>query len=354
MREIFVKNDTLKEFWDGIDPVDRLLASVDMNLTLSNKKLVDHNVVGVVTHPSYGEYLKIAYNNDYGIVVRPEFIWYTIMQQIAGHVKSHPDEYRPYFTTEKNGKSVITGHGTDFIHLPVMDILNQLLPKIPSFPKNSNGKKLTVKERREIILPPFSTATPESQITTAASFLEAASEYYSFQFYGCMYNKIMVMGTPEDYGLMFRTVNQYFGRMFPPLDEYRQQLQTALGRIQVNWDNDDFWRHILWTEQGYMQQNVDGWFSEFFIGRDANKKWNTMPYGGYSGNLGGFTVVPYKEIITDCNYTMVTGLLSSTIEDGYMVPHFEQMVLSMDEEAEVKRADERGSSFKYPVSPASW
>lgn len=344
MREIFIKNDPLKEFWT-VEPVQYFLSSLDKDKALANKQLVDHNLAGVVPHASFGEYLKLAYMNDYGIVIRPEFFWHTVMQQLAGHVQGNADLYREFFTKKKKGKTTITGYGTDFIHLPVMDILNRLLPKIPSFPTDIGGKKLTPKQKREVILPPFSTATDESKICTAAAFLEAASEYYIFHYYGCVYNKIKIYGTPEDFGLMYKTVNHYLSRMFPPLTDYWNQLQKALGRIQSNWNNDEFWKRILWTEQGYMQQNVDGWYVDFFIAKEQNMKFNYMPFGGYSGSLGGYTKVEYKELVTQRNYAMITGLLSSTIEDGYMVPHFEQIVMSLDDEAAEKRVDAQG----YPI-----
>lgn len=345
MREIFIKNDPLKEFWTG-DPVQYFTSKLDQDKALTNKKVVDHNLAGVVPHASFGEYLKIAYMNDYGIVIRPEFFWYTIMQQLAGHVKSNPDDYRQFFTTKKEGKTTITGYGTDFIHMPVLDIFQRLLPKIPSLPKKDiQGKKLTPKQRREIILPKFTTVTPESQVATAAAFLEAASEYYIYQYYGCVYNKIRIEGTREDFSLMNTIVNHYLAQMFPPLKDYWYQLQGVLGRITSNWNDDEFWKRILWTEQGYMQQNVDGWYVDFFIGKEQNMKFSFMPYGGYSGSLGGYTKVEYKELYTQKTYALITGLLSSTVEDGYLIPHFEQIVMSLDTDADEKRCDERG----YPI-----
>lgn len=33
----------------------------------------------IITHNNYLKYLEIAYDRDYGIIIKPDFMWYTIL-----------------------------------------------------------------------------------------------------------------------------------------------------------------------------------------------------------------------------------------------------------------------------------
>ena len=49
-------------------------------------------------HSSYLEYLSETYASHSGFVMSPDILWYTILCEIASHIKAHPETYRTLFT----------------------------------------------------------------------------------------------------------------------------------------------------------------------------------------------------------------------------------------------------------------
>lgn len=85
MKEIFVKNTKLKSFkrtLKGLKPIDIFTKHIGCPLDLYRNEIIFHNIKGIVPHNNFVDYLKIAYNTDYGIVIKPDFIWYTILCEI--------------------------------------------------------------------------------------------------------------------------------------------------------------------------------------------------------------------------------------------------------------------------------
>lgn len=325
-REIIIKDSPLRNFDDlGPNIIEVFTKYSGCPKDLRGKEIVFHNVNGKVPHKNFAEYLKIAYNTDYGIVIKPDFIWFTILNEISQIITKDPEKYRKYFTkqtkkdAEKNGKINIIGSGDSMYELPVHQMMELALGLIPS------GLK------KEDIIPPFSTSDDDCQFAFAVSFLETVSPYYGLMYAGCMYNKIKILGEPKDYRMMSNALSKIDRKIEGLPDGYISQLHILIDRIASNFHNDEFWKHILWTESGYLSDNIDGWVLGLY---NEKKYWNDH-----------ISKIEYKETISNIDYVMVCGLLSSKIEDGYMIPSFQRIIAK--KEGEVP-PDEKGfESFKY-------
>jgi len=300
MREILIKNTPLKEFNLDYNIMDFFTKHSGCPSEIRNKKIVANTIKGTIPHKSFADYLTIAYNTDYGIVIKPDFIWFTILNEISKIINDDPEKYRKSFTKSKK-KIQIVGSGDSMVELPVHQMMELILKQIPS-------EKL----KKEDFILPLSTADDDSRFAFAVSFLETVSPYYGLAYYGCMYNKIKLLGEPKDYQIMVEALNRLNKQITGLPQDYIDQVSNLLWRIQSNWNNDGFWSHILWTESGYLADTVDGWI----LGLYKDKQY-------YNNHIAK---IEYEELTTNIEYTMVCGLLSSKIEDGYMIPNFERII----------------------------
>lgn len=302
MREIIVKNTKLKSFktlLKGLNPLDIFTKHFGCPLDLYRNEVLYHNIKGIVPHNNFVDYLKIAYNTDYGIVIKPDFIWYTILCEISSLVNNNPDLYREYFTTEKEEKITLIGINNSLIDMPIEQFIEIVLENIPS------------KLNEEDIIPNFTTKDQDSVIAFSVAFLETVSSYYNYIWIGCDYNKLKIMGEKSDYELMLTSLTNL--SKIEPLKEYLNQAIKAVQDILDNYNSDDFWRSILWTSKGYGRDKVDGWIKNLFV---EGKYWNTH-----------LSKIEAREATKDKIFVMIVGLLSSEVKKGYMIPHFERIIV---------------------------
>lgn len=275
---------------------------------------VANNIQGTVIHRNYLDYLSKCYASHNGIVIKPDYIWYTILCEMAIIIKDNPEAYRKVFTDsqEKKDVQVLT---LDPVVMPIDTLTKEVFKLIPSGLKQD-----------DVILN-FSTTTQSSTFAFSTSFLDAASPYYNYMMYMCGYNKIKVLGSIEDYEMMSdaisRLKNIYDGTDTVMIN-YLNKSDENVQNIIYNWENKDFWNKIFYLEEcgSGSQVEAKGWFTDFF---------NKYPSVGYVENFSThISIVEYKNIDTDKDYVMNSGLLSSIIEGDYLIPDFEFYVLEKE------------------------
>jgi len=286
MKEFIYKNDTIKEIKRNTPPTS-----------------IMNNLTGSVYHRNYLDYLSKCYASHNGIVIKPDYIWYTILCEIAIKIKDNPENYRQIFTTS-DGKTDILVYTDDPILMPIDDLIDEVFKFIPS------GIS------KEDILLNFSTTTDSSKFCFSTAFLDAVSPYYNYMMYMCGFNKIKVLGTIEDYEMIrskLITLSPIFGS---EMLEYFSKCSTVIKNIIEHFDDQDFWKDIFYVElcgSGH-QEEVKGWFSDLY---------DKYPNIGYVENFSSHvSLVEYKNISTNFSYKMSSGILSSTIEEDYLLPDF--------------------------------
>ena len=95
------------------------------------------------------------------------------------------------------------------------------------------------------------------------------------------------------------------------INKFYDSVSETFHKIDRNYDDDKFWERILWTEYGYISQNLDGWIMPLQL-RDAH-----------------YAICEYTEILSNKKYAFSTGIFSSKIEDGYLIPEFEKFIVSL-------------------------
>ena len=264
-----------------------------------------------ISHEDYLQYLEVCYERDQGYIIKPDFIWFTIMCEIAQFVNSDPERFRKYYTTKTKEEGKIK------IKLPSLYNTNGV-PELPLDLATQEVLKLIPSDMTEdMIVPKFSTLTEKSEWAFKCSFLETVSPYYEYGVWGCGFSKIKILGTIEDYQLIISTLNK-IQEIVPDFNEYFKNCIEQVEEIIKEWDNKYFWKNICWTDHGYASHTVDGWFTKFY----RNYSRGAKQVSSFPKHI---TKVSYSHDDTDI-YTMYMGLLTSTYEDGYYVPDFVKII----------------------------
>jgi hypothetical protein len=103
------------------------------------------------THNNYLRYLDMAYSYDCGIVVKPDFIWFTVLCEVSSIIKGDPEKFRKYFSNEQEKQKIEIHVDGGNVDLPVNEILDEVMKRIPS----------SISE--ELIVPKFSTLDDDSE-----------------------------------------------------------------------------------------------------------------------------------------------------------------------------------------------
>lgn len=279
-----------------------------IQVNTTKQKFDFDNIQGEVFHTTYLDYLYHAYANHYGIEIKPDYIWFTILNEMSREIKSNPKVYRHLFTDSNDKKEVSVATGSEHL-MPVEDLLSKVFDLIPSGLNKDN------------IVLEFSTSTQSSKLAFSTSFLEAVSPYFSYSMFMCGFNKINVLGTLNDYLLIIQNLEQ-LKNIFDTLDNKSMYNYLHSANILVcdminNWDNKDFWKNIFYVKRcgsGHQQQ-IYGWFEKFFYQMEGLKYIETYPKH--------VSKIQYKNLTSGNKYEMSVGFFSSKIENGYLVGDFE-------------------------------
>ncbi len=260
-----------------------------------------------ITHRNYFKYLDDAYSYDCGLVIKPDFIWFTILCELSLMIKKEPEQFRDYFSYTVNQQKIKV-HSDKFGKLPVEKVLKKVMERIPS--------NLT----EDLIVPNFSTKDKNSEFAFKAAFLDAVSPFYYYGVMYCGYNKIKILGEQKDYLLISETLTK-ITEIIPNFNEYNKKVKSTINEIIHNWDNIDYWKEICKTETNYGRKIVDGWFKNFYMLKD-NKHYNDHAMVDFPEHL---TKVDYSDELGN-EYSLYVGILSSKLENGYLIPSFNKIV----------------------------
>lgn len=274
-----------------------------VNDTRDKKKVIysDTNNDYDITHRNYMEYLDIAYSRDFGLIIKPDFIWYTILCELATLIKDDPETYREYFS-DKPDKQKVYAKTDKIYNVPVKKLMEEIWKKVPS--------DLT----DDMIVPKFTTIDKDSEFAFRSAFLDVVSPYYSPVVYACGYNKIKILGEQSDYQLIIDSLSKIVN-IIPEFMDYSIDVGKTINDMIENWDNVDYWKDICKTETNYGTRVIDGWFRSFYV-NEITSTYNVPEH---------LTKVDYTDE-HDNEYTLYVGILSSKLEDGYLIPRFNKIV----------------------------
>ena len=95
--------EEVTRIYDGDGKRKALLSACEPTV---KHKLVDVTVDGDFYHKNYMEYLENCYDRHYGYVISPDMVWYTLLSELAIHIKNNAEHYRDLFTDSDEKKEI--------------------------------------------------------------------------------------------------------------------------------------------------------------------------------------------------------------------------------------------------------
>ena len=261
-------------------------------------------VKGEYRHMGYLEYLSMAWNNHYGIVMSPDIFWQLFLTQAASHIKDNSEKYRSLFTDSDEKKDIIV-----FTNDPQLINLNLIAEQL---------EKLTPTDTT-MFLPEFSTTTSSSALAFRAAFADAMSPYYNYMMLMCGIPKVKLTGTEEDWDSISERIVKFKDALDgDEMQNYTERVAGLVTEIKDNYSNPnpEFWKEMFSLERcgSGSAVEVSGWIKDLYI---------KAPRPGYIGNYSSaVSYVSYKFLDTNQDFELCHGLFSSDEEDGYLVPDF--------------------------------
>ena len=254
-----------------------------------------------IIHRNYLDYLSMCWKNHYGVVISPTILWNMVLGNLAFEVNKNPKTYRKYFTDSDEKKEIIVDQGGNLINVELLiNVLNGIISK----------------NIMDDFFPDFTTNTDKSIIANYTSFLDMVSPYYNYGMLLCGIPKIKILGTDEDWDLLGASCV----RVWTAIPEFESYLNTVLDKINnIIYNDADFSKFFSLQRCGSGSQvEVNGWITDFFI---------EQPSINFPENfISCISKIDYKNYNEDGKeYRLFAGLFTSEIEDGYLVPEFNNM-----------------------------
>lgn len=264
------------------------------------------------THMNYLHYLAMCYNYHYGVVVSPDMIWFTILNECATHIKDNADYYESKFTFSKEGKIEIVVDTSNPIVMPVDALIERLRGLVPV--------------GVDVFLPEFSTQTELGLIAHYAAFCDAVSPYYEYGMKMCGIYAVRVLGTDEDW----TKIQVGLDNLKPILDKLTKYLDKASDIVTNIISGDKKFFEKIYADKrcgSGGEREVQGWFSE--LTPIKKEKGNYMPPKYLENFPSHAASFDYKNLDTDTKFRMSCGIFESKIDGDYLVPSYGQLIFQI-------------------------
>jgi hypothetical protein len=136
----------------------------------------------------------------------------------------------------------------------------------------------------------------------------------------CGFRGLKVLGTHQDWAELARTWLDITS-LFPDSLEWLQNVNVTLARLVLSFNEPVFWADMFRSEScgSGSDTEIDGWLSRLARKQPSLRKSENFP--------SGIGRVFYKDISTQQNYELITGVLSSSenaegvreFQHGYVV-----------------------------------
>ena len=259
----------------------------------------------MVYHEGYLNYLASAWCNHYSIVLRPDDIWYIILNEPTSIISKTPNEYASLFTTTQDKKQEISV-STDNVETIDPDLVIYELKKyVPS--------------DIDSFIPTFSTSTIMSKLAMNVSFCDMVSPYYSYSTFLCGIPNIRIEGEIDDWKIIVKQLN-VLSSLFPDnIKKYLSKCLFEIGNIieAIITDDVNYFEKIVKLNpcgSGH-EFSMNGWILNFLNRNNSN----SIQLEGLPPH---FSNMKYTNLETKRKFILYCGLFYSKIEDEFLIPEY--------------------------------
>lgn len=263
----------------------------------------------VICHEGYIGYLAKAWANHYSVVVSPDMIWFTILNELTAAVAKQSTKYANLFTTtpaEKQAIVVLTGKPEE---IDPASVINALKARVPS--------------NVDDFIPKFSTTTPAVTLAMNVAFCDLVSPYYEYFTMMCGFPSIRIEGTEADWTLVLSKLQNLTGLFQDDLKVYLTRciscVQALIDAVEKN-DAEHFRKMAKVEHCGSGHQiYMDGWILQLFNGKEFSQRVRTERIPPHFANM------TYTNLETQRKFKLYAGMFYSKIEGSFMIPCFDSV-----------------------------
>jgi len=205
-------------------------------------------------------FAKAAHDAFYGhhpLIIRPDDIWFCIVQGFSEHVKQNSEQLRSHFV-EYKGKKELTIVRPDFK-------LGDSNPWPEVFASFSSQIHQQIGKVCDVLVPHFSTTTALETAAFEIGLMDTFQEYFEYGIEtGCGIPEIILLGTPDDWADMITRVHHlseygmesWTSVLLPILDKI---YQSSKGNADT-----DFWQSFFRYRSSSGFSELTGWIQTLF------------------------------------------------------------------------------------------
>ena len=214
-------------------------------------------LVGCDTMHAFAKAAQDAFYLHHPLAIRPDDVWFCIMQGVANHVAQNTEALRSRIV-DHDGKKTLTVTRTDFL-------LGRPNPWPEAFAAFSGQIADHVGPLRDLVSVRFSTSTPTDVAAFDVCLMDAFQGYFEYVVMaGCGIPEFSVLGTEADW--------QSIRARLPLLAEYDlgwwvEVLDPVLARIAetaAGHADTEFWRSFFRYQSGSGPAELTGWIVTLF------------------------------------------------------------------------------------------
>ena len=268
----------------------------------------------VVYHLGYLQYLSVAWESHFAVVLRPNDIWQMILMELTSVIAKNPSEFEFLFTKTPGQKQeiiVLTNNVETIDPDLVIGILKTIVP-------SNIG----------LFLPDFSTTTKQSKLAMYVAFCDLVSPYYSYGTMLCGIPEICVEGTIDDWNLIASNLNEMTKlfknkKIIRYLEQCHQTVEMLIKTLTLpSVDSTSFFKKMVKLDpcgSGH-QYKMNGWITSFLYIYDGS----SLQLEGLPPHVGK---MDYKNVETRREFTLYSGLFYSVVEDNYLIPQYDSFYI---------------------------
>lgn len=300
--EQLTNNDKFKKFQTVIQPI---INKSKINKLEDIKWLTPPKTGETIFNGGYYHYLSTAWNKHYSVVLKPDDIWNIILSELAVEINKNSGSYATLFTTTPEKKQTITVLTGDVESIDPLAFIDALKNKIPS--------------DVDAFLPTFSTTTDANILANSVVFCDMVSPYYNYCSKLCGIPKILILGEIEDWLILTAkiknlttifstgTINKYLTNC--------HAIATKLYYAICGTNTVEFFKNIFKIKFcGSGSDEVNGWMLSFLMNNPTRMGEDLLP--------SHISSMHYKNLDTDREFDLYSGIFYSTLKDGFIIPDY--------------------------------
>jgi hypothetical protein len=280
-------------------------------------KMLDNNIISDTidhTHAGYIQYIFVAWAHGLGIVLKPEFIFYTIISEIK-NFSLHNNKFHELFATKMEKNEI------EMVNFTLDKLINTIYDQVSSKDLVDIVTNTTFDTNKNPISKPAPTHFKQVMSITLGDMSTPYMNYYTSK-WGIP--KIVTLNSRSDWEKLFEMVQQ-LSAIFSESSEiytYICNAYTTIKNIIVatfDHKSKEFYQGMFsytknpQSDAGNNPIIIDGWITNFYL----KKK---VYIGGYDSHLN---CAPYINDAVGKKYNFyATGLSSSRIVDQILFPEF--------------------------------